>query len=99
MDMFQPLRGEYCFALSGLRRGADLTTQGGAALCPGLTCFSPFGACIVSSFPGFVLGGLVYSSEPSAAAPSRGNPLSRVDFRPTPRDNRDPLGAVPGPAE
>ncbi len=32
-------------------------------------------------------------------APSRRNPLDPVDFRPAPRDNRDPLGAVPGPPE
>ena len=42
--MFQPVRGEFCFALSGLPRMTILSTQGGAALCPGLTCSGPFGA-------------------------------------------------------
>ncbi len=89
----------YCFALTGLRRGLATSPQGGAALGPGLTCSGPFGAIVVSTFQGFVLGGLVYFSEANAPAPSRRNPLDPVDFRPAPRDNRDPLGAVTGVAD
>ena len=49
--MFQPLRGEYRFALSGLRPGAVLSTQGGAALCPGLICSGPIaGTAVVVQF-------------------------------------------------
>ena len=36
--------GAHRFALSGLRCEVDTSTQGGAALCPGLTCSGPFGA-------------------------------------------------------
>ena len=43
-----------------------------------------------------VMGHIVYGRGP---APSSRNPLDLVDFRPAPRDNRDPLGAVPGPPE
>ncbi len=92
-------RANRCTALSGLRCGVATSTQGGAALCPGLTCSCPFGAIVVSTFQGFVLGGLAYFSKPSVPAPSRRNQLDPVDFRPSPWDNRDPPGAVPGPAE
>ena len=91
--------GEYCFALSGLRCGVATSTQGGAALCPGLTCSCSFGAIVVSPSQGFFPGGLAYFTKPSAPAASRRNPLDLVDFRPTPRDNRDPLGTVPGPPD
>ena len=37
-------RSEIRFALSGLPSEAILSTQGGAALCPGLFCSGPFGA-------------------------------------------------------
>ncbi len=38
------VRGADCFALSGLGSEAVLSTQGGAAMCPGLICSGPFGA-------------------------------------------------------
>jgi len=87
--------GEYCFALSGLRCGVAPSTQGGAVLCPGLTCSCPFRAIVVSSYRGFVLGGLVYFGEASPPAPSRCNPLDPVDFRPASCDDRGKLGGGP----
>ncbi len=45
-------RSVFCFALSGLRSEAAHSTQGGAALCPGLVCSGPFGAnCPAASPP------------------------------------------------
>ena len=41
---YVPVASGVSFALSGLRLGAVLSTQGGAALCPGLTCCGPDGA-------------------------------------------------------